>query len=107
MLIGIVCRNAKYLNMKNKALTVYAKAQKFADITTALIIKGNIRRAKKCLDIAELLFTTGSSETRNAIGNIYVHSVSTFMEMHHCTIAKLFPDTLHAEYVKHVNASGV
>ena len=93
--------------MKNKALNVYAKAQKFADLTTTLIIKGNIRRAKKCLDVAELLFTTGSNETRNAIGNIYVNSVSTFMEMHHCSIARLFPNTLRAEYVKQVNASGV
>lgn len=93
--------------MKNKVLNIYAKAQKFADLTTALIIKGNIRRAKKCLDVAELLFTTGSNETRNAIGNIYINSVSTFMELHHCSIAKLFPDTLRAEYVKQVNASGV
>jgi hypothetical protein len=93
--------------MRNTVVTVYGKAEKFADLTITFIMKGNIRRAKKCLDVAELLFTTGSKETRNAIGNIYVHSVSTFMEMHHCTIAKLFPDTLRAEYVKQVNASGV
>jgi hypothetical protein len=103
--LGVRTQNVSI--MKNTVVTVYGKAEKFADFTITFIMKGNIRRAKKCLDVAELLFTTGSKETRNAIGNIYVHSVSTFMEMHHCTIAKLFPDTLRAEYVKQVNASGV
>jgi len=103
--LGVRTQNVS--TMKNTVVTVYGKAEKFADLTITFIMKGNIRRAKKCLDVAELLFTTGSKETRNAIGNIYVHSVSPFMEMHHCTIAKLFPDTLRVEYVKQVNASGV
>lgn len=105
MALGVRTQNVS--TMKNTVLTMYAKAEKFADLTITFIMKGNIRRAKKCLDIAELLFTTGSKETKNAIGTIYVHSVSTFMEMHHCTIAKLFPDTLRSEYIKQINASGV
>ncbi|MES2486205.1 MAG: hypothetical protein V4581_09715, partial [Bacteroidota bacterium] len=63
--------------------------------------------AKKCLDMAELLFTTGSNETKNAIGNIYVYSVSTFMEMHNCTVVQLFPPQLKKEYVAQVNTSGI
>ena len=96
-----------YRNMKNKALNIYAKAQKFADLTTALIIKGNIIRAKKCLAVAEKLLLNGTAETKSAISNVYVFSVSTFMEVHHCSIANLFPATLRAEYIKQVNTSGV
>ena len=93
--------------MKNQVTTVYKQAERFADITKKAIISGNINRAKKCLALAERLFETGSNETKNAISNVYVFSVSSFMELHHCTISNLFPKSLKAEYIKQINASGV
>jgi len=93
--------------MKNNVKTVAAKAAQFAEITKNCIRLGNILRAKKCLDIAELLFSTGSNETKNAIGNVYVYSVSTFMELKHCTVSKLFPPSLKQEYISQINTSGV
>lgn len=93
--------------MKNHVKTVATRATQFAEITKSCIKQGNILRAKKCLDIAELLFNTGSTETKNAIGNIYVFSVSTFMELRSCTVANLFPPFLKKEYVSQINASGV
>lgn len=93
--------------MRHLVKTSAIKAAQFAEITKACIRQGHIARAKKCLDIAELLFATGSKETKNAIGNIYVYSVSTFMEIRNCAVAKLFPPTLRKEYVSQVNASGV
>jgi len=93
--------------MKNQATTIYRQAERFAGITKNAIISGNISRAKKSLALAERLFLTGSSETRNAISNVYVFSVSTFMELRHCSIANLFPKTLRAEYLKQINTSGV
>lgn len=93
--------------MKNQATTIYKQAERFAEITKTAIISGNISRAKKCLALAERLFSTGSSETRGAISNVYVFSVSTFMELRHCSIANLFPTTLRAEYLKQINTSGV
>ena len=93
--------------MKNQVITIYNQAERFAEITKAAIISGNIVRAKKCLALAERLFATGSYETKNAISNVYVFSVSTFMELHHCTISNLFPETLKAEYLKQINSSGV
>jgi hypothetical protein len=93
--------------MRNHVKTATAKAAQFAEVTKNFIKSGHIARAKRCLDVAELLFTTGSNDTKNAIGNIYVNSVSTFMELHHCTISKLFPPTLTREYIAQVNASGV
>nr|WP_315157012.1 hypothetical protein [uncultured Flavobacterium sp.] len=93
--------------MKNQVTTVYKQAERFAEITKTAIITGNINRAKKCLAMAERLFETGSSETKNAISNVYVFSVSSFMELRHCSISNLFPKSLKAEYIKQINAPGV
>lgn len=93
--------------MKNQVTTVYKQAERFAEITKTAIITGNINRAKKCLAMAERLFETGSSETKNSISNVYVFSVSSFMELRHCSISNLFPKLLKAEYIKQINTSGV
>lgn len=93
--------------MKNHVKTVTTKAVQFAELTKSFIRSGQVRRAKKCLDMAELLFKNGNAETRNAIGGIYVYSVSTFMEIRNCTVSKLFPPSLKREYVAQINASGV
>ncbi len=93
--------------MKNQVHTVYNRAERFANITRTAIISGNIVRAKKCLALAERLLATGSNETKLAISNVYVFSVSTFMELRHCNISNLFPKTLKAEYLKQINATSV
>lgn len=93
--------------MKNQVITIYKQAERFAEITKIAIISGNITRAKKCLALAERLFGTGSSETKNAISSVYVFSVSSFMELRHCSISNLLPKSLEAEYIKQTNASVV
>ena len=93
--------------MKNQVTTIYKQADRFAEITKSAIISGNIVRAKKCLALAERLFATGSYETKNAIANVYVFSVSTFMELRHCSISNLFPKGLRIEYIKQINGSAV
>jgi len=93
--------------MKNQVTTVYKQAERFAEITKRAIISGNINRAKKCLTLAEKLLETGSNETRIALSNVYVFSVSTFMELHHCTISNLFPKSLKAEYKRQINTSSI
>lgn len=104
---GISATNKKFSIMKNQVTTIYKQADRFAEITKSAIVSGNIVRAKKCLALAERLFATGSYETKNAISNVYVFSVSTFMELRHCNIANLFPQSLKAEYLKQINTSGV
>ncbi|MDI1304564.1 MAG: hypothetical protein PSX42_06940, partial [bacterium] len=86
--------------MKNQVSTIYKQAERFAEITKTAIITGNISRAKKCLALAERLFISGSNETKIAISNVYIFSVSSFMELRHCSISNLFPQTLKAEYIK-------
>jgi hypothetical protein len=93
--------------MKNQVNTIYKQAERFAEITKSAIVSGHIVRAKKCLALAEHLFLTGSHETKNAISNVYVFSVSTFMELRYCSISNLFPQLLKAEYIKQINTSGV
>lgn len=93
--------------MRNQVNTVYKQAERFAEITKSAIISGNINRAKKFLSLAERLLVEGSSETKSVISNVYVYSVSSFLELRHCNISNLFPASLKAEYNKQVNASGV
>ena len=108
MYFGISDEEHKNLiQMKNQVKTIYKQAERFAEITKKAIISGNIKRAKKCLEVAERLFISGSSETKNAISNVYVFSVSSFMELRHCNISNLFPKSLKAEYLKQINTSGV
>ena len=93
--------------MKNKINTIYKQAERFAEITNKAIISGNISRAKKLLAVAENLLETGSNETKNVISNVYVYSVTSFMELRHCSISNLFPKALRAEYIKQINATSV
>ncbi len=100
-------KNIKIILMKNQVNTIYKQAERFAEITKTAIITGNISRAKKCLALAEQLLITGSNETKMAISNVYLFSVSSFMELRHCSISNLFPKSLKAEYIKQINTSGV
>lgn len=94
--------------MKSKTpMNVYKQAQRFADVTKQCIATGNISRAKHCLAVAAKLLENGNSEMKNAIYNVYVFSVSGFLEIHHCAIRNLFPEKLLTEYHKQVNTSGL
>jgi hypothetical protein len=107
LFFGIGAKNLINIPMKNQVNTIYKQAERLAEITKTFIISGNINRAKKCLAIADQLLLNGSNETKNAISNVYVFSVSTFMELRHCSIANLFPQNLKQEYNKHINTFGV
>lgn len=93
--------------MKNQITTIYKQAERFAEITKTAIRSGNVSRAKTFLALAEHLMATGSKETKSVISNVYVYSVSSFMEIRYCNISKLLPASLKAEYIKQINASGV
>jgi hypothetical protein len=92
---------------RQRPRTIYQQMERFADITQTYIIQGNLTRAKKCLGIAENIFLKGNREIKTAITNVYVYSVSSFMELHHCSIRNLFPQYLQNEYYKQVNTFGV
>ncbi len=81
--------------------------QRFADITKTLLIQGNINRAKHCLQVAEDIFNKGTLEIRNAVSNVYLFSVSSFMELNHINVRPLLPMSLEKEYVHQINAKGI
>lgn len=94
--------------MKNQETkNIYKQAQRFADVTKSFVINGNIRRAKRYMQVAESLFTKGNKEIQNAISNVFVFSISSFMETHHCNIRDLFPKNLQNEYYKQLNISAI
>lgn len=93
--------------MRNQVTTIYRQAERFAEITKTAIISGNINRARKCMALAERLLINGNNETRIAITNVYVFSVSSFMELRHCNISNLFPISLKAEYLRQINSTSV
>lgn len=92
---------------ENSKSNIYKQTQRFADVTKKLIQLGHIKLAKRCLLEAENIFKNGTTEIRNVISNIYVFSISSYMELHHCNIKELLPPNLQIEYYKQVNASGI
>ena len=81
--------------------------ERFAAVTKVMIVQGNINRAKKCFNVAETLLVNGNYEMKNAIANVFLHSVSGFLELHNCSISNLLPGLLKREYLKQVNAPGI
>lgn len=81
--------------------------ERFATLTKVMIVEGNIKRAKKCFNVAETLFVNGNNEMKHAITTVFLHSVTCFIELHNCSISNLLPGLLRREYLKHVNASGI
>lgn len=84
----------------------YRQMQRFANMTKVFIIRGELHRARRCLKIAEELLSKGSLEVRCAVTNVFIYSVSSFMECHHYSIKRFFPKSLQTEYYKQVYTSG-
>jgi hypothetical protein len=94
--------------MKPKSkLNIYKQAQQYADLTKRLMANGSINKAKICLQKAENFFVNGTTDLQNVVTNVYLYSVSSFMESHHFNVASLLPAKLKNEYYKQVNASGL
>lgn len=81
--------------------------QRFADVTKRMATTGNVQRVKRCLQIAENIFNQGGAEIKNAVSNVYVFSVSSFMQLNHHDVKRLFPNALLNEYKKQINTSGL
>ena len=92
---------------ENSSQNIYKQMQRFADITKLLLIQGNIQRTKHCLQIAEEIYNKGTAEIKNAVSNVYLFSVSSFMELNHINVRPLLPINLEKEYVHQINASGI
>lgn len=86
---------------------IYNQAQRFAEITKQLIISGNIQKAKRFIMLAEDIFNKGTADIKNAVSNVYIYSVTSFMELHHCNVKDFLPSTFQKVYYKEVYSLGV
>ena len=86
---------------------VYLKMQSFATTTKNLLVQGNIQRANTCLQIIDRLFAKGNNELKNAISNVYLYSLTSFLEMYRYDIKSLLPLSLQGEYYKQINTSSL
>ena len=93
--------------MKQVNTTLIKKMERFAEVTINSLKLGKMVRAKRCLELANDVFQKGNSEVKNAISNVYLCSVSHYLELNHFTMKQLLPIELHKEYVKQINTSGV
>lgn len=91
---------------KKKNQNIYKQAQRFATLTKSFIMRGHLQRALRCLQVAEIMFKKGNKQIQNAISNVYVFSISSYLEIHHYNIQNFFPESLKSEYQKQVNTSG-
>lgn len=97
----------KIIFMKQVNISLIKRMERFADVTINSLRLGKTARTKRCLALAEELFKKGNEEMKNAVTNVYLYSVSHYLELNKYQISKLLPVGLHKEYVKQVNASGV
>ena len=81
--------------------------QSFATITKTLLIQGNMSRVNRCIGMVEKLFANGNAEVKNAVSNVYLYSITSFMEMHRYHIKELLPIRLQQEYYKQINTTSL
>lgn len=93
--------------MKQVNTNLIKKMERFAEVTVNSLKLGKIVRAKRCFALAEDLFQKGNAEVKNAISNVYLSSVSHYMEINRYAMKQFLPVALHKEYVKQINTSGV
>ncbi len=88
--------------------TIEANVLRLAEITKDCLRQKRLSRINKCFAIAEKHLTEGNTAVKNAISNIFLFSVSTFVEIHHqYKVTQLLPENLLTEYKKQINTSGI
>ena len=93
--------------MKKVNINLIKKMEHLAEVTISSLKSGKMVRAKKCFALAEDVFKKGNAEIKNAISNVYLTSVSHYMELNRLALSQLLPAELHKEYIKQINTSGV
>jgi len=89
---------------------IYKAMQCFASFTKSLVNKGDFREVKHCFNVAENLLKHGNSTVINAIGNVYVYSLSSILDLTNplsLKVKSLLTDSLRKEYRRQVGASGL
>jgi hypothetical protein len=87
--------------------TINQRLQDLASKTKANLADKNIEAARNYISQVEKEYHSGDKHLRNLIANIYIFSVSTYLECHDLDLFNLFPLSFIKEYYSQVNASGL
>jgi hypothetical protein len=85
---------------------VYKAMQCFADFTRNAFLNGDIKLTKFCLNLAEKMLEDGNSVVKNAIGTVYVFSLSAMMDAKK-ELKNLLPNGLQQEYRHQLYCAGI
>jgi len=91
-------------------LNVYRQAERFAVLTKKMMELGKTERVSKCLMQADLLLVAGNPQVKNAISNVFLISLSNFLETHYEVgrkMIQLFPEHLRLEYNRQIYSSAL
>lgn len=89
---------------------MYRQAERFAALTKRMMELGKTERIAKCLMRADLLLVSGNQQVKNAISNVFLISLSNFLETHYESGRKMiqsFPEHLRSEYNRQVYSSAL
>ncbi|MBK9636844.1 MAG: hypothetical protein IPO63_03165 [Bacteroidetes bacterium] len=98
------------LDKLSNSSNIYKAMRCFVDYTKQLILKGNINETKLCFILAERMLIEGNNSVRNAIENVYVYSLGTFIDLADSTANRakeIFNGLLKKEYNRQLMASGI
>ncbi len=85
----------------------YKRAQRLAELTKVIIVQDNITRLKRYFVLAEKIYVAGNTEIKNAVLNVFLFSVSSFIEINKPRAINLLPEILRQQYYKQVITFGI
>ena len=88
---------------------IYTTLQSFTRFTNRAFYDNNLKLAEKCCRLAERLYIQGDNLVKNAIENIFVYAIPSFLCCNKNTTESaktLIPATLYNMYVRQVMQSG-
>ena len=95
------CLNNNWESESDDTSGFYNIIHRFTEFTKNLIKTGNIPMVQQCFIKAELMINDGNQAVKNSIENIYVYSISTFLDMPgniSKQVKDILPNTLNERY---------
>ncbi|MEP6949317.1 MAG: hypothetical protein ABI863_08590 [Ginsengibacter sp.] len=100
----------KYLVIKGVAVNLfdpYKSVQCLTDFTLKNAHNHNIKMLKRCFTVTERLYARGNEIIRNAITNVFIHSLSALFadcdsRAEKTEIQLMMPSYLHSAYVQQI-----
>jgi hypothetical protein len=89
---------------------IYKTIQCFADFTKQLVGAGNLEAVRHCLNLAEEMLEDGNNTVKNAIENVYLHSLSPILDLGDAVgtaLKKMLKGSLRKEYSRQICKGGI